>query len=196
MKKYFYIAAGIVILLSSLVFGQDQNKSKFSLEFNPGVSSHLNKIDNSGSDIGVGFEGILHYQIDSDFGVFVGWGWNRFNIEKTFAGTNNPYEETGYIIGAQYKLTLKNSNYKLFFRAAALYNHIEIENSDGQIAYNTGHGLGFQAAAGIEIPVGYGWSINPGVKFNLLNRNLDLAGISKEISYNYISLRVGISKNL
>jgi opacity protein-like surface antigen len=75
-----------------------------------------------------------------------------------------------------------------------LYNHIEIENEEGDIVQDSGHGLGWQLAGGVDIPLGNNWSVTPGVKFNALTREIETSGNTSDMDFNYISVRVGIIK--
>ena len=79
-----------------------------------------------------------------------------------------------------------------YVRAAGLYNHIETENADGNIINDTGHGLGFQLAGGVEIPLNSKWSLTPGIKFNSLDRKTDYEGSPLKLHYQYLSIRIGI----
>jgi len=79
-----------------------------------------------------------------------------------------------------------------YLRAGGLYNHIEVENKEGEITNDTGHGLGWQLAGGFNIPLNSKWSISPGVKFNSLQRDLDLPASIESLNLNYLSARVGV----
>jgi hypothetical protein len=75
-----------------------------------------------------------------------------------------------------------------------LYNHIEIEDNSGEIIKDSGHGMGFQIAAGVDVPLGSNWHLSPGVKFNSLSRDIDMESVKQNIDYQYIQVRVGIMK--
>lgn len=81
-----------------------------------------------------------------------------------------------------------------YFRGGALYNHIEIENEDGDILEDSGHELGLQLAAGIDINLGKNWSLTPGVKFNSLSCDVDNNNQNVKLDQNYLQFRVGILK--
>jgi hypothetical protein len=69
---------------------------------------------------------------------------------------------------------LVSSPVSYFVRAGALYCHIETENNDGDIISDTGHGVGYQVAGGIEVSLGKNWSLAPGLKFNSLSEKPNL----------------------
>ena len=121
-------------------------------------------------------------------------GWNRFGADQSFAGDDVCFEETGYVFGLQYKHPVGTSNVQYYVRGGGLYNHIETENKDGDIINDSGHGLGWQLAGGIELPLKRNWAFVPGVKFNFLNRETEFEEESMDLDYNYVSLRVGFIK--
>ncbi|HYW95996.1 MAG TPA: outer membrane beta-barrel protein [Bacteroidales bacterium] len=192
-KEITFIA--ILLLLVLNVFGQEK-AHRFAFELNGGLSMSTTKP--AGTDLapGLGFEGLFHYRIMPELGIYAGWGWNHFLAEKSFAGPDICLEETGYIFGLQYKQLLPGSSVSYYVRGAGLYNHLETENSDGDIISNSGHGLGWQAAGGLDIPLSEKWSFTPGVKFNALKRNTDYEGITHELKHQYGSVRIGFLRKL
>ena len=181
----------ILLLCAGSSFAQETQK-RFGFELNGGASLATSKIEGISTQTGVGFEGLLHYRFMPHLGVYAGWGWNKLPARHSFAGDDMCFEETGYVFGLNFNHPLGASGLSYYVRAGALLNHIETENADGNIINDTGHGLGFQLAGGIEIPLNSKWSLTPGIKFNSLSRETIYEGISRELDYQYISIRVGI----
>ncbi|MDA3815851.1 MAG: outer membrane beta-barrel protein [Prolixibacteraceae bacterium] len=186
----------VLLVLSVITFSSiaQENEKRFGFELSSGASLATNKLSGSTLNPGLGFEGIFHYQFLQHTGVYAGWGWNRFGAEESFAGNNVCFEETGYVFGLQFKHPFGDSPVQYYVRAGGLYNHIETENSDGEIINDTGHGLGWQLASGIDIPIGETWSFTPGIKFNSLSSDSEFEGATKELNHNYLSLRIGFLK--
>ncbi len=193
MKTKVFLSIVLFILVSVTTQAQEGSK-RFGFELSSGVSMATNKLSESTLNPGFGFEGIFHYRFMPHLGVYGGWGWNRLGAEESFAGDDVCFEETGYILGLQFKHPFGSSPVQYYLRAGGLYSHIETENSDGDVFNNTGHGFGWQAACGIDVPMGKNWSFTPGVKFNSLSRDSDFDGIARELNHNYVSLRVGFLK--
>lgn len=193
MKTKGLIALLFFALLTGNSFAQDAEK-RFGFELSGGASMATSKPGDSKLNTGFGFEGIFHYRFMPHTGVYGGWGWNRFGADNSFAGADVCFEETGYVLGLQFKHPVGSMPLSYYLRAGGLYNHIEIENTDGDIIGNTGHGLGFQLAAGIDYSLGKNWSITPGLKFNYLNRDVEMGGVTTSLNHNYLSLRVGFLK--
>jgi len=186
----------LLIVFASLSCFAQEKESRFGIEVDGGASFAIKKLDDAKLKVGAGFEGTLHYRFYKHLGAYAGWGWNWLSAENSFAGKNCDFEETGYVLGLQFKHPIGNSPISYYVRAGALLNHIEIENSDGDIVEDTRHGLGYQLAGGVYIPVGKGWSINTGLKFNSLNRkDIEFSdNIKRSLDLKYLSLRVGIVK--
>ena len=187
------LALTMLVLLSMSSFAQESEK-KFGIELNTGISMATKKIAGSSLNAGFGFEGTFHYRFLPHLGVYAGWGWNRFGADETFAGTDVCFEETGYVFGLNFKHPIGSSKLAYYVRAGGLYNHIETENADGDIINDTKHGFGYQLAGGLDVCLGKNWSLTPGFKFNSLSRETKYEDTSIQIDYQYISVRIGISK--
>lgn len=188
MKKQALAIIALATMVSISTIAQD-NSGRFGIELTGGASFATQELAGNNLNTGFGFEGLLHYRVLPHAGLYAGWGWNRFAADSNF-----DYEETGYIMGLQFKHPIGSSPVAYYLRAGALYNHIEVENENGDIIGDTGHGWGWQAAAGVDIPLGSGWSLAPGVKFNSLSRDLEEDGVKTELNLNYFSARLGIVK--
>lgn len=185
-----------IIFLSLILPAQAQTAdSRWGFELSSGLSMATQKLGGAKLNPGLGFEGIFHYRFAQHTGVYAGWGWNRFGADNSFAGSDVCFEETGYVMGLQYKRALGSSPVSWYLRAGALYNHIETENADGDIINDTGHGWGWQLAGGIDLPLGKSWSLTPGVKFNSLTPETSFDGTTRQLDYRYLQVRVGIRKS-
>lgn len=80
------------------------------------------------------------------------------------------------------------------FRAGGIYNHIEVENEGGDITADSGHGLGWEIGAGLQVDLGSNWNLRPQVGYRSLSRDIEIGSNSIDVDLNYISLGVGISK--
>jgi hypothetical protein len=182
-----------IFLVIQLVPGEAQQKpGRFGFEVSGGPSLATREIPSGKLTKGLGFDGVLHYDLFENSGLYAGWGWNKFSSGTSFTGDNADFEETGYMFGLQFKHSIDGLRSSYYVRAGGLYNHIEIENESGSLIGDTGHGLGWQLAAGIDIPVAYKWSFSPVVKYNFLNRDIENEGIETKLAMHYLTVRVGI----
>lgn len=192
--KLKVLGLSMLVLLAMSSFAQESEK-RFGFELNSGLSVATKKIDGSSLNTGLGFEGLVHYRFMQHLGAYAGWGWNRFGTDESFTSNDFSFEETGYVIGLNFKHPIGSSKLGYYVRGGALYNHIETDDSDGVTIHDSKHGFGFQLAGGLDIDLGRNWSFTPGVKFNSLSRDTKFEGISKNIDYQYISVRIGFAKN-
>jgi hypothetical protein len=193
MKSKVFTIVGMVILMTTCTFAQNSEK-RFGIEFTGGPSLATKELNNTKPDVGGGLEFLFHYRFMQHLGVYAGWGWNNLSAEDSFAGTDVSFEETGYVFGLQYIRQIGDSPFSYYVRAGGLYNHIETENSNGDIINDTGHGLGFQLASGVNYFLGKDWYVTGGLKFNSLSRDTDFEGVNMSLDYQYISFRIGIVK--
>lgn len=194
MKRIALITTGLVLMLSMTLNAQNQN-GRFGLELNAGASAATHKLSGTNLHPGFGFEGVIHYRVLAGAGIYAGWGWNGFGSETSFAGNEVDFEETGYVFGIQYQHPCDNRSLGYFLRAGGLYNHIEMENTEGEIFGDTGHGFGWQVAGGVTLPLGRGWSLAPGVRFNSLDREYTTESGEWDLKLRYVSARIGFVKS-
>lgn len=183
----------ILISIMGITASLSAQERKFGFELNSGVSFPTSKIDGNKLNTGFGFEFMFHFDLLKNTGIYAGWGWNRMSADNSFAGKDIDFEETGYIFGLQYRNGFSNSKIGYFLRLGGLYNHIESEN-ENDIVNDTKHGLGWQTAAGLTIPISESIIFTPLIKFNSLNRNTEFGNRNFDIDYNYLSLRIGFVK--
>ena len=203
MKLAGWITGLLALLLAlfSTVNAQHLNAEnqydRFQFELNGGASMATYELGGANLNTGGGFEALFHYRIKRNIGTYAGWGWNHFSADQSFAGENMDFEETGYIFGLQYNAPLSFIPFNYYLRAGGLYNHIEIENSKGDIVEDSGHGLGWQVAGGLQMPLSNKWILQPGFKFNALSRQLktDASYGNKQLDLNYLTFRIGFARS-
>jgi hypothetical protein len=192
MKTKLFIVLAMFAALSLNSTAQEKEK-RLGFELSGGPSFATNEFA-EGLRMGFGFEGTFHYRILSEAGIYAGWGYNSFSTETSTSEANRDYEETGYVLGLQFTYPSDGDRLSYFLRLGALYNHIEIENDNGDILNDTGHGPGFQLAGGINVSLGSGWSLTPGLKYNSISGETEFEGASTQLDYRYLSARIGIMR--
>jgi hypothetical protein len=190
MKQILSIVAAILI-----VFVQQKliAQEKWSVEFRPGIDVATKKIADADIGTGFGFEGTIAYRFMPHLAAYTGWSWNNFSAEKYFAGEDGSFEETGYTFGLQFIHPIGKSKINYLLRIGGTYNHLEIENNDGDIIIDSGHGLGWQTEAGIVIPISDKLSLSPSIRYRSLSRDIEIANANKSIQLNYLSAGIGLS---
>ena len=193
MKNYRNILAAVIGLILILSSQSADAQKKWSFELKPGVNFPTKDLHDAKLKTGFGFEGVLAYRFMPHLAAYAGWSWNKFNADKSFAGNDTDFEETGYSFGLQFIHPISNSNISYLIKAGGIYNHIETENSAGNIINDTGHGLGWQAGAGVSIPMGNRWNLIPEVRYRSLSRDIKIGNEKIPVDLNYVSAGLGIS---
>jgi hypothetical protein len=190
MKKLLLTTAALMFFT---LFGQSYAQDKWSLEFRPGVDYATIDIADADLGIGFGFEGTISYRFMPHLAAYAGWSYNNFAVDQSFAGPDASFEETGYTFGLQFIHPIGESGLSYLVRAGGTYNHIEIENNYGDIIIDSGHGLGWQAEAGLVIPLSKKFSLLPSLRYRSLNRDIEIENVSTSVDLNYLSVGVGLS---
>jgi hypothetical protein len=193
MKTKVIVAAALIAALPLSLTAQSEEK-RGAFEINGGIALSASLPGDVISNVGAGAEALFHYRVTKHLGLYGGWGYNAFRGEYEPAGNRCDFEETGYIIGLQYKRPLEFTNVSFFVRGAFQYKHIEIEDPSGELLFDTTHGPGGQAGFGLDLPLSEKWSIVPELKFSTLLSKADIATAEQIPDRNYFSARIGILK--
>lgn len=189
MKKLF-VAFAILLLTST--FNQTLAQDRWSLELRPGINYAVKDISDADLKLGFGGELTAAYRFLPHLSGYVGWSYNNFAVEQSFAGPDASFEETGYTFGLQFIHPLGELNIDFLIRLGGTYNHIEIENNDGEIIIDSGNGLGWQAEAGIVIPISNKFELLPSVRYRSLSRDITIENMSTPVQLDYISIGLGL----
>jgi hypothetical protein len=185
----------IALTVFALNATAQNNQDRWAFELSTGASYATTEIGDANLKAGPAIEGTFYYRFLEHTSIYLGWGWKKFGSNHSFAGNNMDFEETGYTYGVQFKHPLANTRLNYVVRAGGIYNHVEIENTDGDIISDTGHGLGWQAAGGIELPLGRSWTLIPMVKYSSLSRDFESGADEFNSNLNTLSTQIGFAKN-
>jgi opacity protein-like surface antigen len=176
------------ILLFMATFSVNaQNRLSFELRGNASIPTK--DLGTTKLQTGFGFEGTLGYRFMPHLGAYGGWSWNKFTAKET----KIDYEETGYNFGLQFIHPIGESKINYMIKGGALYNHIETENTAGEIINDTKHGWGWQAGIGLPIQLGENWRLTPEVRYRSLSRDMVIGTTNTPVDLNYISAGLGLS---
>ncbi len=192
MKKISSTQTLITCVIFVMLSLSTNAQEKWSFELRTGINFTTKDLGDASLKTGFGVEGSFAYQFMPHLGAYAGWSWNKFATDKSFMGNNIDFEETGYCFGLQFIHPIEKTRIKYLLRGGAVYNHIETENSDGKIINDTGHGWGWQAGAGVAVPLGKRWMLTPEVRYRSLSRDIKVGDVKTPVNLNYISVGTGI----
>ncbi|MEJ2504612.1 MAG: outer membrane beta-barrel protein, partial [Gemmatimonadota bacterium] len=134
---------------------------------------------------GIGLDGTLRYRFQPHLAAYVGWDWVHFAAAESIAGPDMDLEQTGYAVGLRFEHPIPGHRTAAWVRAGATYDHLEMENADGEITHDSGHGFGWEGGAGLAVPVGARWSFTPGIRYRSLSRDLEVEGRAVPVELRY-----------
>jgi hypothetical protein len=185
------LLSAVLLLSASSLMAQN----RWGLELRGGAAIPAQELGDADLGLGIGFEAMLAYHFMPHLGVYGGWGWTHFNADESFVGTDTDFEETGYTFGLQFIHPIADLPVNYMIRAGGVYNHIEAENDEGDITADSGHGLGWQAEVGVDVPLNDYWSLRPSVRYRALSRELEVELVTTEVDLTYVAASVGFARS-
>ena len=187
----------LTTLLLNLIFLAIANtafsQNKWSFEIRPGVNIATKHLGDANLKTGFGIEGTINYRLVQNVGVYAGWGWNKFAADESFAGPKTDFDETGYTFGLQFIKPFQGSKPGYLIEVGGIYNHLEVENTNGDIISDSDHGLGWQVGVGLVVPVGERFNFIPAVRYRALSRDINIDETKTAVDLNYVTVGVGFS---
>ena len=182
-------ALGLALATSSVAA-----QERFTVELRGGLDTPTQEVGAQELETGFGFDATLRYRFMPHFSAYAGWDWIRFSPDASFAGAGMDIEETGYVFGLRFEHPFTgDSGLSGWVRAGGTYDHLEIESSDGDIIADSGHGLGWEAAAGFAIPITPRLSVTPGVRYRALDREVEVGATTTDVELRYFAFELGLA---
>lgn len=145
-------------------------------------------------DTGFGFEGIFHYRFLPHLAAYAGWDWMHFSGAQDDVDVD--LEETGYALGLRFEHPFRGETgpgLAYWVRGGATVGHIELENDTGDVTADSGHGVGWEAGAGVSVPVGGHARFRPGVRYRSLSRDLDVGAGDERVDLRYVTAEIAFA---
>ena len=147
------------------------------------------------TDLGTGFglEASLAYYFMPHLAVYGGWGWKNFTADRSWAGADADFEETGYRFGLQFNHPLGDTGINSLLSAGGIYSHIEVEDEHGTISADSGHRFGGEAGVGLVIGLGERLSLIPNVRYHYLPATITSNGQKQDADLGYLSYGLSLA---
>lgn len=171
----------------------------WAVELRGGVAFPTADLGEDELDTGLGFEGTIRYRFLPHLAAYAGWDWMHFGADEAGGVTDVDVEATGYAFGLRFEHPFSGGTGPgpaYWARAGVLVDHIEIENQEGDLIADTGHGLGWEVGAGVAIGVGEKGSLTPGVRYRSLSRDLEFDGGEVPVDLRYVAAELGFAWRL
>ncbi len=191
--RHLILTTAVLLTLIAFLQNETRGQNNWKIEFRPSIDFALSDIADADLNTGLGFEGAVFYKFMPHLAAYAGWSWNHFSTAQSFAGHDASFEETGYAFGFQFIHPVAETGLNLLIKLGGTFNHIEIENNGGEIIIDSGHGLGWQVEAGLEITLSDRFSLLPTVRYRSKNREIQFNNATTSVDLNYISFGTGLS---
>jgi len=195
MRRLIAFVAVIPLFVGSrAVQGQSSQpqRSRWSLELSGDAAFPTRTV--AGADLqtggGVGFN--VRYRFQPHLAAYAGWEWHLQQTSELAAGQTLDLNDNGYTLGLRFEHPLLASTAG-WVRAGALINHIEVEDQSGKNIDDTGHGLGWEAGAGLTFPIGQRFGLIPSVRYRTLSRDITVDGATSSATLSYVTAGLGFS---
>ena len=196
VKQTIMVTTILIMVLFMAPARVAQAQGKFNITFRPSANFPVKDLGTTELKNGGGFEFNFSYRFIPSLSAYGGWSWSSFSPKESENNVSH-YEENGSRFGLQFIHPISDgSKVNIHLSAGGVGHHIEAENEDGYTIDDSGHGIGWEAEAGISIPLNKRWQIVPGIRYHSLSRKM-MAGTTQEaVDLNYISVGVGVSWTL
>ncbi len=199
MRSSVFPTLNLAVVAAALLVSvpASAQESRWSVDFLAGVAAPTSEVEGNDLGTGLGFEGAVHFRLQNHLFAYAGWDWHRFAPDASFAGPDVDFEETGYVFGLSFEHPFGSEDgqgaaYRL--RAGATVNHIELEDADGELIGDSRHGLGWEAGAGLVVPVSSNWKLIPEVRFRSTVREVEVGPTPVDVGLHYFTFGVGFSR--
>jgi opacity protein-like surface antigen len=179
------ILAGALLVLAAAPAAAEN--FPWTVELRGGAALPTGDLGDSELNTGFGFEGTLGYQVQKHLWAYAGWDWMHFGSDADV-----DFEETGYAFGVRFVHPLSaGSDLRYLVRLGGTYDHIEVENADGDLIADSDHGLGWEAGLGLVIPLDDRWDLTPGIRYRSLSGDLAYEQGDVDVDLQYVAIEVG-----
>jgi hypothetical protein len=124
--------------------------------------------------------------------AYAGWAYGQARTDRPLGGQAYDVEATGYVFGMRFLHPVAGS-VSGWVQGGGVYKHIELENSAGTVVADSGHELGWEAGAGVSVPVSRSIAITPGARYRTLTTDLAIGSTTREVDLSYVAAELGVS---
>ena len=188
MRHLIAVATGIALLATA---GEAGAQGRWSIEASGGAAFATEKLGGADLGTGIGLEMNARYRFMPHLAIYGGWDWHHFPLDEPVGGDMD-VEDTGYAFGLRFEHPLAG-RVAGWLRFGGTANHLELENGDGDIISDSGHGLGWEAGAGLAVPVGSRVMLTPGARYRALSRDMEVGTVTTAADLRYVAVGMGIA---
>jgi len=138
---------------------------------------------------GFGFEGTIRYDLPLCLQLYTGWDWYRFTDDQD---ADLDLEDTGYALGLRWTPMRLEQFLGPWLRGGIVYDHLEIEDADGELVSDSDHTLGFEVGGGVTIGRGR-VALTPGVRYRRFSPEMQVGNVTSDAEdFSYLAVELGV----
>lgn len=184
---------GVALLVSALGLNA-QDHGPLSVEVRGAYSLPIGDFGDDaiqGAESDFGFGGDLFLHLTDGFSVYGGWAQDRFDC--AVCADDGSYEIAGFEAGAKVRFA-RDRGAVPWARAGLVASKTTLE--DGEVEAESDRKLGFQAAIGLDLPLGDHFALVPALRFQSIGNDFEIDGDDLPIfdgdNVNFFSVDVGL----
>lgn len=176
-------------LLSAVGSGGVAAQTPLALEIRGGYNVPVGDFADSSAESDYGYGADVVFHIAPAFGVYGGWGKDRFSCE--LCGDDDHLTSQGFDAGLQFALG-RGAPVEFLLRGGFVYH--KVEAGVGATSVESDYSVGVQGTAGVAFPLGARASLVPAIRFQTLEPTVSLAGneLSADGRLSHVSFQVGL----
>jgi hypothetical protein len=183
------LAAGLGLALSAT---PAVAQNRFAVDLNVGGAFPTTEFGGSDLDPGLGLGFAGNVRVMPHAFVYAGWDYHRFVTKQAILGSDFDVDDTGYAFGARFQHPIL-ARVDVWVRGGGIYNHVELEDENGNIVADSGHELGWEGGGGFGFNVTDRFAIMPGARFRTYSADVTLGQTTLPVELTYITAEVMLS---
>ena len=188
MMRFIRVALALALLAPAGAAAQ----SPFSAELRVGAGIPAQDFGTAELGTGIGGELTLLYQLPLCLQLYAGWDWYHFGTETE--APEYDFEDTGYAAGLRWTPVRLSRFLGPWLRAGIVFDHIEMEDDQGDLVSDSDHTLGFEGGLGLTLPLGERFRLTPGVRYRTFAPEMQVGSVTADAEdFSYIAVEVGIA---
>lgn len=186
MGRKLLLAISLLVLSSSAAWAQ----GRFAVDLSAGAAFPTEDFGDEAlkTGVGVGFTG--NVRVLQHLHIYAGWDYFRFTPKESVI--DQDINDTGYAFGAKFQHPVYLS-IDSWLRLGGIYNHIEVEDDAGDLIVDSGHELGWEAGAGLSIPLSERFALMPGARYRTYSATLSQGTTEVPVDVSYVAAELRLS---
>lgn len=182
----------VVLAMALLAPAGAAAQSPLSAELRLGLGVPTQDFGEAELGNGIGFEASLRYQLPLCLSLYAGWDWYHFSSDQ--GGVDFDFEDTGYAVGLLWKPMRLDGYLGPWIRGGMVYDHVEIEDGEGDLVADSDHAFGYEVGAGLTLPLTGRFSLTPGVRYRAFSPEMESGGTTADaVELSYLALEIGLA---